>query len=190
MTTILLALVANQVKIIVELAERVQVLEEKLALLKKNSALFYRISYKELDEEDWAESWKAFFEPQKIGEKIVIKVNYVGCIKVWSGSSITDIEGYNLRRLDYMNTSPQMIIALLDQYKARLRPRFFLTGASEARPSDMPGSLKDPLPGIQDFVGFAQAVVQADCDARFFPGPLEQGRGVSGVFCLLGQDAR
>jgi ribosomal protein L11 methyltransferase len=53
--------------------KRCTVLEEKLALLKEDSALFYRVSYKELDEEDWAESWKAFFEPQKIGKKIVVK---------------------------------------------------------------------------------------------------------------------
>jgi ribosomal protein L11 methyltransferase len=53
--------------------QRCRVLEEKLALLKENSALFYRIRYKELNEEDWAESWKAFFEPQKIGKKIVVK---------------------------------------------------------------------------------------------------------------------
>ncbi len=51
----------------------------------------------------------------KQGEKIVIKVNYVGCIKIWSGQPVTSIEDYNLRRLDYMNTSPQMIIALLGQ---------------------------------------------------------------------------
>jgi len=38
-----------------------RVLEKKLA------------SYKELDEEDWAEAWKTFFEPQKIGETIVVK---------------------------------------------------------------------------------------------------------------------
>jgi ribosomal protein L11 methyltransferase len=53
--------------------KRCRVLEEKLALLKEKSVLFYRISYKELDEEDWAESWKAFFEPQKIGKRIVVK---------------------------------------------------------------------------------------------------------------------
>ena len=47
--------------------KRCRLLEEKLAHLKKNSALFYRIRYKEIDEEDWAESWKTFFEPQKIG---------------------------------------------------------------------------------------------------------------------------
>ncbi len=33
----------------------------------------YRISYKELDEEDWAEAWKAFFRPQKIGKTIIVK---------------------------------------------------------------------------------------------------------------------
>ena len=48
-------------------------LEQKLSLLKKNFTLLYRIRYKELDEEDWAEAWKAFFEAQKIGKKIVVK---------------------------------------------------------------------------------------------------------------------
>ena len=52
---------------------RCNILEEKLAVLKKDSALLYRVSYKELDEEDWAEAWKVFFVPQKIGEKIVVK---------------------------------------------------------------------------------------------------------------------
>lgn len=52
---------------------RCRVLEEKLAGLKAHSSLLYRISYKELDEEDWAEAWKVFFEPQKIGQKIVVK---------------------------------------------------------------------------------------------------------------------
>ena len=53
--------------------KRCRDLEEKLSLLKGHFALLYRVSYKELDEEDWAESWKAFFEPQKIGQKIVVK---------------------------------------------------------------------------------------------------------------------
>ena len=53
--------------------ERCRVLEEKLALLKKHSALLYRVGYKELAEEDWAEAWKVFFVPQKIGKKIVVK---------------------------------------------------------------------------------------------------------------------
>ena len=48
-------------------------LEQKLSLLEQNVTLLYRVSYKELDEEDWAEAWKAFFEPQEIGQKIVVK---------------------------------------------------------------------------------------------------------------------
>jgi hypothetical protein len=51
----------------------------------------------------------------KPGEKIVIKVNFVGCIKVWDRQEVKNVEEYNLRRADYMNTSPQMIIALLRQ---------------------------------------------------------------------------
>jgi len=50
-----------------------RILEDRLAALKENFALRYRLSYKELDEEDWAEAWKAFFKPQKIGRKIVVK---------------------------------------------------------------------------------------------------------------------
>ena len=53
--------------------KRCKVMEKKLALLKENSAILYRVSYKELAEEDWAEAWKAFFTPQKIGRKIVVK---------------------------------------------------------------------------------------------------------------------
>ena len=53
--------------------KRCRELGKKLSLLKKNLALLYRISYKELDEEDWSEAWKAFFEPLKIGKKIVVK---------------------------------------------------------------------------------------------------------------------
>ena len=50
----------------------------------------------------------------KKGEKIAIKVNFVGCI---FGEKNIDPKTYDLggRRLDYMNTSPQMIRALLRQ---------------------------------------------------------------------------
>ncbi|MGD9084509.1 MAG: 50S ribosomal protein L11 methyltransferase [Desulfobacterales bacterium] len=53
--------------------KRCRDLEQQLSLLKQNLTLGYRVIYKELDEEDWAEAWKAFFEPQKIGQKIVVK---------------------------------------------------------------------------------------------------------------------
>src|ERR1017187_969371 len=50
----------------------------------------------------------------KKGERIAIKVNFVGCI--FSEGNV-DPKTYDLggRRLDYMNTSPQMILALLRQ---------------------------------------------------------------------------
>ena len=47
------------------------------------------------------------------GEKIAIKVNFVGCIAVWSRRERTELEQYNLRNVDYMNTSPQMMTAVL-----------------------------------------------------------------------------
>jgi ribosomal protein L11 methyltransferase len=33
----------------------------------------HRVFYRAVDEEDWAESWKAFFWPEKISERIVVK---------------------------------------------------------------------------------------------------------------------
>ena len=51
--------------------KRRRVLEEKLAVLKEHSVLLYRVRYKELDEEDWAEAWKVFFEPRESGKKLL-----------------------------------------------------------------------------------------------------------------------
>ena len=53
--------------------KRCKVLEEKLTRFKEELDLIYRLSYKELDEEDWAHSWKAYFRPQKIGRNMVVK---------------------------------------------------------------------------------------------------------------------
>ena len=49
------------------------ILAEKLEQVKNRLGLTYRLSYKERDEEDWAEAWKAFFWPQKIGRRTVVK---------------------------------------------------------------------------------------------------------------------
>ena len=53
--------------------KRCKILEEKLLQFKEKLDLIYRVSYKEIDEEDWAHSWKAYFWPQKIGRNIVVK---------------------------------------------------------------------------------------------------------------------
>ena len=52
---------------------RCKTLEEKLIQLKKQQGFFYRISYKELDEQDWAHAWKAYFWPQRISSHMVVK---------------------------------------------------------------------------------------------------------------------
>lgn len=53
--------------------ERCKALELKLSRLKQKLGFVYRISYRELDEEDWAHAWKAYFRPHKIGTRIVVK---------------------------------------------------------------------------------------------------------------------
>jgi len=53
--------------------QRCQILEEKLSLLSERPGLISRISYKKLDDEDWAHAWKAYFWPQKIGRNMVVK---------------------------------------------------------------------------------------------------------------------
>jgi len=52
---------------------RCKILEEKLAQLKVSLNLICRLTYKELDEQDWAHAWKAYFWPQKITSNIVVK---------------------------------------------------------------------------------------------------------------------
>ncbi|MFO8083923.1 MAG: 50S ribosomal protein L11 methyltransferase [Desulfobacterales bacterium] len=52
---------------------RCRLLEEKLSGLKGQYNLSVRIVYQTIDEQDWANSWKIYFRPQKIGEQIVVK---------------------------------------------------------------------------------------------------------------------
>jgi ribosomal protein L11 methyltransferase len=52
---------------------RCKILESKLESLKKVHDLIYRVTYKEIDEQDWAHAWKAYFWPQKITPNIVVK---------------------------------------------------------------------------------------------------------------------
>ncbi|HWR92909.1 MAG TPA: 50S ribosomal protein L11 methyltransferase [Desulfobacterales bacterium] len=53
-------------------------LEAEVARLGNHIGLIYRLSYRQVDEQNWAESWKAFFWPQKIGERIVVKPSWRG----------------------------------------------------------------------------------------------------------------
>lgn len=51
-------------------------LEAEIARLGNHIGLVHRVSYRQVGEQDWAESWKAFFQPQKIGERIVVKPSW------------------------------------------------------------------------------------------------------------------
>ena len=53
--------------------KRCRTLENKLSHLEKQSGLISRISYKKRDDEDWAHAWKAYFWPQKISRRLVVK---------------------------------------------------------------------------------------------------------------------
>lgn len=57
-----------------------RLLEQRLSRMKaaferqkENGCLSFTVSYRDMDEEDWAESWKQFFFTEKITETIVIK---------------------------------------------------------------------------------------------------------------------
>ncbi len=53
--------------------QRCKTLVSELEKLDKTFPFTWRIEYDELDEEDWAESWKAFFWPERVGDRIVVK---------------------------------------------------------------------------------------------------------------------
>jgi ribosomal protein L11 methyltransferase len=50
-----------------------RILEAKLGQLKTSHNLSCRLTYKEIDEQDWAHAWKAYFWPRKITPNIVVK---------------------------------------------------------------------------------------------------------------------
>jgi ribosomal protein L11 methyltransferase len=53
--------------------QRCRILEDSLAQLQRHQDLVFRINYRLMDEQDWAESWKAFFWPQRISPRFVVK---------------------------------------------------------------------------------------------------------------------
>jgi ribosomal protein L11 methyltransferase len=52
---------------------RRQLLEEKLFKLNGQYNLRTKVVYQGIDEQDWANSWKKYFKPQKIGNRVVVK---------------------------------------------------------------------------------------------------------------------
>ncbi len=48
-------------------------LEQALAELQELNGIHCRVAYRDIDEEHWAESWKTFFQPEKISDTITVK---------------------------------------------------------------------------------------------------------------------
>jgi ribosomal protein L11 methyltransferase len=54
-------------------AERCRELELQLARLETRTGIAARVTYRRIDEADWAEAWKAFFWPERITDRIIVK---------------------------------------------------------------------------------------------------------------------
>jgi ribosomal protein L11 methyltransferase len=50
-----------------------QWLENELLRLKQELNILSTVTYREIDEEDWAESWKEYFWPENISDTIIVK---------------------------------------------------------------------------------------------------------------------
>jgi ribosomal protein L11 methyltransferase len=53
-----------------------RLLKEKLSALPKAIAGDFQITYSDIDEQDWAESWKAHFHPVRISKRLVVKPSW------------------------------------------------------------------------------------------------------------------
>lgn len=51
-------------------------LEAALSAMASRSRIRWRIALSKVDEEDWAESWKAHFHPQRVGSRTVIRPSW------------------------------------------------------------------------------------------------------------------
>lgn len=59
-----------------QLPERCRILEHQLAGLAQTLPMTYHVVYHDIDEQDWAESWKQYFFTEKITHDIVIKPSW------------------------------------------------------------------------------------------------------------------
>jgi ribosomal protein L11 methyltransferase len=55
------------------LPRRRAALEKRLQRLGATHGIAWQAAYRQIDEQDWAESWKAYFWPQRISSRLVIK---------------------------------------------------------------------------------------------------------------------
>jgi ribosomal protein L11 methyltransferase len=101
----------------IRIEKRCKILEEKLLQFKEKLGLVYRVSYKELDEEDWAHSWKAYFWPQKIGRNLVVKPTWRD-YRADSGEMVIELDpGMAFGTGTHPTTT--MCVAMIEKYLKR-----------------------------------------------------------------------
>jgi len=59
-----------------QLTDRCQTLGARLRRLNQTIKMTHKVIYHDIDEQDWAESWKKYFYTEKITEKLVIKPSW------------------------------------------------------------------------------------------------------------------
>ncbi|MFO8110926.1 MAG: 50S ribosomal protein L11 methyltransferase [Desulfosalsimonadaceae bacterium] len=66
-------------------------MEEALSELKPAILSSFEITYGEIDDEDWAESWKLHFHPVRVTEKIVVRPSW-RCHEALEGEIVIDLD--------------------------------------------------------------------------------------------------
>ena len=56
-----------------QLEKRQKFIEQHLSQLEKTKGFKYEMVYSDINEEDWTQTWKTYFQPEKITENIVVK---------------------------------------------------------------------------------------------------------------------
>lgn len=51
-------------------------LAQKLDVLRQSTGMICRVSYRQVDDQNWAEAWKAHFWPQRVGNHLVVKPSW------------------------------------------------------------------------------------------------------------------
>ena len=57
----------------IETEQKCRRLEKGLRRLEKEHGIQTKVVYHRVDEQDWSESWKTFFRPERIGHRLVVK---------------------------------------------------------------------------------------------------------------------
>ena len=98
----------------IHLKAKLEVLEKRLQDLEKDTGIDCRVDYARIDQEDWAESWKAFFWPERITQHITVKPTWRS-YEPQPGETVVEIDpGMAFGTGTHPTTA--MCIRLIEQY--------------------------------------------------------------------------